>query len=261
MPINNPDDRRERFPKELSRRAFPKSPDNAVKEQLERGIITHCKIRPSELGARNLTTQGGRSHSRYRSSSGAEPLSLATSAPSPVPFDHKRIPYPSAVEDGPDNAPLVRPLERERQPYAVQPTGGKVYNPNSSRVTSPVPISPQHYRDPDWPRSPSKDPGGTYREAADDVLATGPRRGDDRGLYGSSPVTKDEPDSRRYREVEKDRFYDAREPSRERDRRRHHTRPSRGSRDVDEDFYRSSALLGRGSPDPYEQDDSWAGRY
>jgi hypothetical protein len=44
MPICNFDDRKERFPKEVSRRLFPMMPDLTIRGNLEEAMITHCDI-------------------------------------------------------------------------------------------------------------------------------------------------------------------------------------------------------------------------
>ena len=44
MPICNPDDRKERFPKELSRRLFPGHEDRKIRERLEDSISEHAAI-------------------------------------------------------------------------------------------------------------------------------------------------------------------------------------------------------------------------
>lgn len=144
MPISNPDDKKERFPKEIPRRLFPSSPDLKILEKLEASIITHCEV---ELPAtpRNPPEEKSKSPSRRA------PIEKS---PSRVPTMNERVPAPApasksnskerdassaVIEDDEDATAAPRPIERERQPYSAQPGGGKVYE--DATITNVVPKS------------------------------------------------------------------------------------------------------------------------
>lgn len=168
MPISNPDEKKERFPKECSRRLFPTLADLRLRERLERAITKHAKV---ELH----THRGGGPHP-HRSSVGADSghasatarSSMSAEAPylpptyrprphvdtgstSPLAFgasiERERAPYSNipaeAIID--DTNPILtptpsQPLERERKPYTAVPGGGKAYDdegqPRHSRAES-----------------------------------------------------------------------------------------------------------------------------
>ncbi|KAF7113800.1 hypothetical protein CNMCM5793_004855 [Aspergillus hiratsukae] len=44
MPINNPDNRQERFPKEIPRWLFPEAPDLTIRDDLDKFISKHCGV-------------------------------------------------------------------------------------------------------------------------------------------------------------------------------------------------------------------------
>ncbi|KAM5429686.1 hypothetical protein McanMca71_006184 [Microsporum canis] len=127
MPISNPDDKKERFPKEIPRRLFPKLADYDIKETLDRWIITHCHV---ELMQGMLGGPGIR-HPRAKSSVDNTSTGLP-SRPGSTDIRHKQFPPPATVEDAPDEdddhvivasanteAPPVQPIERERKPYSM----------------------------------------------------------------------------------------------------------------------------------------------
>ena len=153
MPISNPDDRKERFPKEVSRRLFPKESESAIAMKLQKAMSTHCNV---PVTARNNSTAGPEMRpppTRYRVDDPPAPrLTKVTSHPtfdkqdpvvtpvssrgSPPPthsyVERQRHPYsntPSeaAIEDE-DDVPTPQPIERERKPYVAQPGGGKNYD-------------------------------------------------------------------------------------------------------------------------------------
>ena len=168
MPISNPDDKKERFPKQISRRLFPKREDLSIRDQIEGSIAEHAAIDlPRQTSHDNLSSNSQpRSRSRQPSPphkhsvasespyipqihrpsvSFAEPTS--NSAPSstflPPHTERERKPYSNvpadcAVDDL--NAPMSPPsnnnIERERKPYSAQPGGGKTYE-DEVRATKP----------------------------------------------------------------------------------------------------------------------------
>lgn len=119
MPINNPDNRKERFPKELPRRLFPVTANQTVKDKLEQGIATHCKI---DLSNAETPQPPKHTQSRHRAESNVD------KPPAPTTFDKDKQPYCSSVVDEEDEErppPPSRTIERERKPYSAQPGRGK----------------------------------------------------------------------------------------------------------------------------------------
>lgn len=166
MPISNPDDKKERFPKDLPRRLLPSSPDLRLLEKLETSIITHCEV---EL-PRNPPQERSKSPSRRvpmeRSPSRVPPIServspaAAAAAASLSKSNSQDREATSAVvdEDEEEATPASRPIERERKPYSAQPGGGKVYEdavPTSipkSESTSAGRPAQTHSQDPPYSR-------------------------------------------------------------------------------------------------------------
>jgi hypothetical protein len=155
MPISNPDDRKERFPKEISRRLFPVHPDLKIRDKLEKAMATHCNLKfpLNYASATDSQQQNTPTHTRAESSAQSVPnpappsqsardggpSSPVSSRPSQPPptgtsVERDRQQYPatlpeSAVEDDrEDTVPLSQPIERERKPYVAQPGGGKSYD-------------------------------------------------------------------------------------------------------------------------------------
>ncbi|KAL9603160.1 MAG: hypothetical protein Q9219_001363 [cf. Caloplaca sp. 3 TL-2023] len=144
MPINNPDERKERFPKELSRRLFPGHGDDKTRDRLERAISLHASVDLSRR-TRNRetspvlsghkpsvhdTTQGPPTTGRKETNVNGENV-----PPSYVPTNIERerkpyssIPTESAIDDtNPTPVPPPQPIERERKPYSALPGGGKQF--------------------------------------------------------------------------------------------------------------------------------------
>ncbi|KAJ5643357.1 uncharacterized protein N7484_005864 [Penicillium longicatenatum] len=172
MPISNPDDKKERFPKEIPRRLFPEFADLKLREATELHIMKHCGVdlpritdeerskasrpkaspplgsgRSSGLSSpRNASTERSRSYER-----GRPPPSASSS---------------TAILDDEDETIPPAPIERERKPYSANPGGGKVYdevgNPRTHRdsFTRPSDIPPastSSHRVSTIPRSPTRD--------------------------------------------------------------------------------------------------------
>ena len=127
MPISNADNRKDRFPKEISRRLFPGERDNAAREKLEKAMTTHCNInlpskRPSE-------SESGHQHRRKTETTVHQPKPPSETSNG---IERERQPYSGAsstasgAEDD-DDAPTPQPIERERKPYSSNPGAGKVY--------------------------------------------------------------------------------------------------------------------------------------
>lgn len=153
MPISNPDDKKERFPKECSRRLFPYSADLRLREQLEKAITKHAKVDlPTHRGISqphrsSVGTESVPAPATARNGMSAEApylphphrLRTHTDADSTTPFapvasiERERAPYSnvpaeSIIDDTNPPSTPSQPLERERKPYTAVPGGGKAYD-------------------------------------------------------------------------------------------------------------------------------------
>lgn len=143
MPINNPDEKKERFPKELSRRLFPDSEDKQVRERMEKAISLHAKVDlPLRSNHRAASPKAAKQKASVSDNSQLPPTSSRKESnanghnvpPAYVPsnIERERKPYSSipesAIDDtNPTPAPPSNPIERERKPYSAQPGGGKQF--------------------------------------------------------------------------------------------------------------------------------------
>lgn len=143
MPINNPDEKKERFPKELSRRLFPGSGNAKVREQLETSISLHARVdlpkrsnnsessvppshRPSVNDAAQVPSMARREESSVNGENVAPPYATFNIERERKPYSS--VPTESAIDDtNPTPVPPANPIERERKPYSAQPGGGKQY--------------------------------------------------------------------------------------------------------------------------------------
>ena len=170
MPICNPDDRKERFPKELSRRLFPGHEDRRIRERLEDSISEHAAIEIPRRSSREEQPPPRRESPIHRSGAAEQnyapqahrasvsfdlpPANSASSSsymPSQLERERKpysNIPSESAVDDTnpPMPPPPSNPIERARQPYSALPGGGKQYEdeakstkPRSDSFIAPAP--------------------------------------------------------------------------------------------------------------------------
>ena len=135
MPINNPDNKGERFPKEISRRLFPKGTDHQVRQKMEKAMVEHCHIsRPQ--GSQHANARSSSAHrptSTHRSSDASTTTGPPPPASGSIP-ERERQPYAGSaassttsdvIEEDEDNMATPQPpIERERKPYSVQPGGG-----------------------------------------------------------------------------------------------------------------------------------------
>ncbi|ETN43222.1 uncharacterized protein HMPREF1541_02381 [Cyphellophora europaea CBS 101466] len=140
FPISNPDNKSERFPKELSRRLFPKQSDSAVEAKLRKSISVHCNVNLSSRHnsvvqpEQNVDNEPRASNAGLNSNNGVPPTprDLHASAENnprgrPHSFSSSSATGGAVVSDG-DDTPTPQPIERERKPYAAQPGGGKEYS-------------------------------------------------------------------------------------------------------------------------------------
>ena len=181
MPISNPDDKKERFPKELSRRLFPGFSDVKTREDLEHAISEHANIDLPNRAQRNDSPQPSASESvqslpLHRPSVGVE-------APTPANIERERKPYVNsqpniAAENikatptptnrrasvGPES-PYAPPnnIERERKPYSSIPAESAIDD------TNPFPPPPPPGNSIERERNPYSSQPGAGRAFADDL--------------------------------------------------------------------------------------------
>ncbi|OOQ90189.1 hypothetical protein PEBR_05480 [Penicillium brasilianum] len=132
MPISNPDDKKERFPKEIPRRLFPEVADLKLREEVEEYIMKHCgvdlpRITEEERSQANRSKKPAPSHidtsQPAPSTSGSTDGSRSYERGRPPPSASSS----SAVIDDEDEPIPSQPIERERKPYTAQPGVGKKY--------------------------------------------------------------------------------------------------------------------------------------
>lgn len=146
MPISNADNPKDRYPKEISRRLFPANREVAVKERIEKAMMTHCNI--------TIPMRGNGESDTSRNPMKTESSNLSNGPPPATTngIERERQPYsgtPStdtSVTDDEEDMPTPQPIERERKPYSVQPGAGKIYSdgskPSTSSIPSTSPIDP-----------------------------------------------------------------------------------------------------------------------
>lgn len=213
MPINNPDNKKERFPKEIPRRLFPEAADLPLREDLDQFIIKHTGVELPPITTEDIKQVAAQ---RHKISTG----STASAASTPSFTERDRKQYQASAEtvidddDEEEQKGPPRPIERQRKPYTAQAGMGKVYDgpgghmhrrANSSSTgsaTREVPLSSSvprggdsYVQDPVHPRSgtsnsyrPAKSAGRSrsqsrgasdYRHSESDLLGHngGPRYG------------------------------------------------------------------------------------
>ena len=181
MPISNPDDKKERFPKEISRRLFPGFSDGKIREDLEQAISEHANIDLPSRAQRNDSPQPSVSESMH--SLPIHRPSVGIEAPTPANIERERKPYVNsqpnmAVEDikatptptnrrasvGPES-PYAPPnnIERERKPYSSIPADSAIDD------TNPFPPPPPPSNSIERERNPYSSQPGAGRGFADDL--------------------------------------------------------------------------------------------
>ncbi|KPI43379.1 uncharacterized protein AB675_6863 [Cyphellophora attinorum] len=125
MPINNPDDKKERFPKELSRRLFPGRSDEAIEATLIKHMSKHCNL--NIKSRHNSTVQDPRPVEDTRAFATSVPTNgIATENPATDrPQSFSSVHSAAAVVSDGEDTPTPQPIERERKPYVALPGGGK----------------------------------------------------------------------------------------------------------------------------------------
>ncbi|KAI4126445.1 MAG: hypothetical protein LQ347_004969 [Umbilicaria vellea] len=145
MPISNPDDKKERFPKEISRRLFPVSEDRKARERFERAVADHAEVEIPKQTTRAYSPI----HTSHEPPLNHQAYTGTESTYVPPSLERERKPYAtipsdSAIDDTlpPPPQTTQKPLERERQPYTAQPGGGKTARPSDPSAPTPVPATP-----------------------------------------------------------------------------------------------------------------------
>ncbi|KAJ6160022.1 hypothetical protein N7497_004559 [Penicillium chrysogenum] len=132
MPINNPDDKKERFPKEIPRRLFPETGDIKIREDIEDRMMIHCGVDLPYITAeeRNQSGPDQPDHPPQPHHPQSEATHTSEADHSiPRPTERSRPRPASAVTDDEEDEPAPSvPIERERKPYTANPGGGKVYD-------------------------------------------------------------------------------------------------------------------------------------
>ncbi|KAJ5688712.1 hypothetical protein N7462_003104 [Penicillium macrosclerotiorum] len=135
MPISNPDDRKERFPKEIPRRLFPDFADLQLREETDEYIMKQCGVDLPSITdeERSRASRSKKPSPTNPGLSPTEPQFAASERPRQRSYERGRAPTPSAasssaVIDDEDEPIAPAPIERERKPYSAQPGGGKVYD-------------------------------------------------------------------------------------------------------------------------------------
>lgn len=142
MPISNADDTKERFPKELSRRLFPKHSDTTTRILVDDSIYADGVLTRLRDYARDEAYEDTNHREETMPTPSASTFPLSASKPpcqphpaaSPsvqVQLDRERS-FTSS-EAITDDTPTSISIERERKPYRAQPGGGKVYE-NGERL-------------------------------------------------------------------------------------------------------------------------------
>lgn len=128
MPISNPDNKKERFPKEVPRRLFPETPVLPLREEVDQFIMKHCGVDLPPITDEEIKQAAAHRHKPSTSSaaSGTESASASFS-------ERERKPYQASVsavvdDDDEDKEIPPQPIERQRKPYTAQPGGGKNYD-------------------------------------------------------------------------------------------------------------------------------------
>ena len=142
MPISNPDDRKERFPKDIPRRLFPKQGRLEIRDELVDAMEIHAQIRLQQPDD-NATPKEEyppplqRQPRRHRPSDAASRASFTegsvvseeSHSKGNVERDRRsQIRIPDSAIDDHLTPTISTPIERERKPYTAAPGGGKIYD-------------------------------------------------------------------------------------------------------------------------------------
>lgn len=142
MPISNPDEKKERFPKEISRRLFPSTGDRKVCERLDDAIAEHANVdipkrsKREDSPSHNPSLPAEPVHIPPPTHRREQSISVDTSSSSnfiPAKLERERAPYANTpseaiIDDTKPFLPPSQPLERERKPYSAVPGCGKAFD-------------------------------------------------------------------------------------------------------------------------------------
>lgn len=146
MPISNPEDRKERFPKEISRRLFPNIGDRKVCERLDNAICEHAQVdlpKRARVESPVLMAEKTAEPEELPPPNRRDPscLRVDTDTKTSTNFhtspleERDRAPYSNVPSEAIiDNTnpysppPPAKPIERERKPYTAVPGGGKAFD-------------------------------------------------------------------------------------------------------------------------------------
>ncbi len=161
MPISNPDDKKERFPKDISRRLFPGHEDRKIRTRIEDSVSEHAAVNlPRRSSREEPQPQVYRDPSPHKST-GTEPPPQKSATTEPPP--HKpsmteqsyipQNPRGSVSFEMPPNPTPTPPyvpsnLERERKPYSNIPAESAIDDTNPPIPPSSAPISIERERKP-----------------------------------------------------------------------------------------------------------------
>ncbi|KAK7518560.1 hypothetical protein IWZ03DRAFT_149278 [Phyllosticta citriasiana] len=136
MPISNADDSKERFPKELSRRLFPKTSNIGVRQRCATALSINGDIplRTTSFPPPPPPPPPSSNRPSSQSSGGFSP----TAKPSYSQWRAESFDTAVISEDSDNEPPPSFPIERERKPYSAREGSGKIYGdmPSSSRAST-----------------------------------------------------------------------------------------------------------------------------
>ncbi|KAL4958718.1 uncharacterized protein BDV14DRAFT_186223 [Aspergillus stella-maris] len=287
MPISNPDNRKERFPKELPRRLFPEMPSLRLREELDQYIMKHCGVDLPPITDEEIQKVASQRHK----SSTSPAVSIEENRNSSNDREKKTYQPPSAaVVDDSDEEKSPPAIERKRKPYTAQVGGGKVYDganhgshhrhANSFSTSAGAEKVRPRFGDESPPYRPgSRGPGGRsrrgtsrarsqshgyhpghdYRHSETDIGGglrhTGTSSSGDY-YYNNPPSSTNASELlEKYRELDRDddRLYDKiREREKEREKSKYHDLSTRSTWSGDEDYYRGMLGGQGGGPSGYD---------
>lgn len=142
MPISNPDDRKERFPKDIPRRLFPKQGRSDIRDQLVDAMEIHAQISLQQhddnpTPREEYPPPPQRQPRRHRGSDAASRASFTEGSVVSEESHSKgnterdrraQIRVPDSAIDDHLTPTISTPIERERKPYTAAPGGGKIYD-------------------------------------------------------------------------------------------------------------------------------------
>lgn len=142
LPINNADNVKERFPKELSRRLFPKEADSQIQMDFEDAIYADPDIEiPPPKPADTKPAQASQSSMPPPQNQHQPPPSPKFKVPNPVNISAegpRKAPSKDFSDIGSDEGIPPISIERERKPYRAQAGGGKLFDGADSRSEEPL---------------------------------------------------------------------------------------------------------------------------